>query len=183
MAEITRDLGFEDRDKMVGRALIGCWLMPDSETTKGEPESPWRISDRFDPGALPLANRHYNRQKPESPQFVPPGRNLVLRADDYSAVWTTVWPDFAGHDWKGAWVNTLFRNEGDHLSSDLIRFAVAHSCAKWEPPELGIVSFVDPSKIKSKRDPGYCYLMAGWTLVGKTRGGASHMAAASRCDA
>jgi hypothetical protein len=32
----------------------------------------WRMSHRADPLALPLADRHYNRQKPGSPQFMPP---------------------------------------------------------------------------------------------------------------
>lgn len=33
---------------------------------------PWRLSWRADPRALPLADRHYNRQKIGSAQFVPP---------------------------------------------------------------------------------------------------------------
>lgn len=37
----------------------------------------WRLSHRFDPRALPIADSHYNRQKPGTPQFVPPGRCLV----------------------------------------------------------------------------------------------------------
>jgi hypothetical protein len=84
-------------------------------------ESPWRMSDRFHPAALPLADRHYNRQKIGSPQFVPPGRCLVLQTADRSALWVTSWPyaQFVRHAWPGAWVNSLFRNEGNHLSSDL----------------------------------------------------------------
>ena len=38
----------------------------------------WRLSHRADPEARVLADRHYNRQKPGTPQFVPPGRCLVL---------------------------------------------------------------------------------------------------------
>lgn len=41
----------------------------------------WSLSDRFDPRARGLADRHYNRQKPGTPQFVPPGRCLVLYAE------------------------------------------------------------------------------------------------------
>jgi hypothetical protein len=40
----------------------------------------WTRSQRFDKDCLPLADRHYNRQKPGSPQFVPPGRCVVLKA-------------------------------------------------------------------------------------------------------
>lgn len=44
--------------------------------------NPWRVSDRFDPRALPLADAHYNRRKAGSPQFVPPGRCVVLLTAD-----------------------------------------------------------------------------------------------------
>ena len=136
--------------------------------------SPWRPSWRADPAALALADRHYNRQKPGSPQFVPPGSCLVFRAADRSAVWTTSWPiaEYVQHAWAGAWVNSLFRNEGDWLSSDLIRHAVAHTRAQWpQVPELGIVSFIDASKVRRKRDPGRCYRKAGWVHVGFTAAG------------
>ncbi len=39
----------------------------------------WHISHRADPFARDIADRHYNRQKIGSPQFVPPGRCLVCR--------------------------------------------------------------------------------------------------------
>lgn len=120
-----------------------------------------------------LADRHYNRQKVGAAQFVPPGRCLVLRTGDGSAVWVTSWPiaAYVQHRWAGAWVNSLFRNESGHLSSDLIRYAVAHTRAEWPSvPELGIVSFVDASKTKDKEVPGWCYRRAGWSHVGFTKG-------------
>jgi len=136
--------------------------------------SPWRRSDRADPAAAMLADRHYNRQKPGTPQFVPPGRCLVLLTADRSAVWVTSWPfaEFVQHQWGGAWVNSLFRNESGHRSSDLIRFAVAHTRAEWPSvPDLGMVSFVDASKTEGKEVPGWCYRRAGWSHVGFTKGG------------
>jgi len=135
--------------------------------------SPWRLSDRFDPAALPLADRHYNRRKPGSPQFVPPGRCLVLLAEDRTALWVTSAPfaQYIRHAWPGAWVNTLFRNEGGGLSSDLIRHAVAHTRDRWrQVPDLGMVTFVDASKIRSA-NPGCCYRKAGFRHVGFTQGG------------
>lgn len=132
----------------------------------------WRTSYRADPAGVAIADRHYNRQKIGSPQFVPPGRCVVLRhADD--ALWVTSWPfaEYVRHAWAGAWVNSLFRNESDRLSSELITEAVAHTRAVWEPPPLGIVSFVDADKTRRKRDPGRCYRRAGWTHVGFTKGG------------
>ena len=136
----------------------------------------WTLSHRADPAARALADRHYNRQKPGTPQFVPPGRCLVLYAQTETgeAFWITSWPfaEYVKHEWAGAWVCSAFRNEGAGLSSDLIREALAASKAFFgEPPPLGMVTFVDPSKTRRKRDPGRCYRKAGFRLVGTTKGG------------
>lgn len=134
----------------------------------------WHLSHRFDARALPLADRHYNRQKIGSPQFVPPGRCLVLLTANADAVWVSSWPfaEYTKHAWAGAWVNSLFRNESTVLSSELIREAVAATRAHWaDVPERGFVSFVDPDKTRRKRDPGRCYIKAGWQRVGFTKGG------------
>lgn len=134
----------------------------------------WTLSHRFDRAALPLADRHYNRRKVGSPQFVPPGRCVVLLSACRRALWVTSWPlpEFVRHAWPGAWVNSLFRNEGAGLASDLIGDAVAATRAIFgPPPAAGIVTFVDARKVRHKRDPGRCYLRAGWRVVGRTRGG------------
>lgn len=130
----------------------------------------WRESFRADPAAAALADRH--RQAVGSPQFVPPGRCVVLRADE--AVWVTSWPfaEYTKHAWAGAWVNSLFRREGGPLASEMIRAAVAATRWKWpEVPHLGMVTFVDPTKIRRKRDPGRSYLRAGFHKAGATKGG------------
>lgn len=136
----------------------------------------WHLSYRADPASKVLADRHYNRQNPDADQFVPPGTCVVLRTEQpVDAVWVTSWPlaEYVQHAWGGAWVNSLFRNEDRerHLSSDLIEQAVAATRAIWTPPPLGIVTFVDASKIRTKRDPGRCYRRAGWHHVGFTRKG------------
>lgn len=136
----------------------------------------WHLSHRFDPRALPLADRHYNRRKVGSPQFVPPGRCLVLLTAAADVLWVTSWPfaEYVRHAWPGAWVNSLFRNESPNLASELIREAVAATRAMWpEVPALGMVTFVDAGKVRHKRDPGRCYLRAGFRRVGKTGGGGS----------
>lgn len=124
----------------------------------------WTESDRCDPDALPMADRHYNRQKIGTPQFVPPGRCIVLRSQ--TALWVTSWPfpEYTKHAWAGAWVNSLFRNEKrDDLSSELILEAIAATKWFWPtPPSLGLITFVNESKIKHKRDPGRCYIRAGF---------------------
>jgi len=136
--------------------------------------NPWLLSDRADPVAAKIADRHYNRQKVGTPQFVPPGRCLVFRTAAANALWVTSWPfaEYVRHAWPGAWVNSLFRNDScAYLSSNLIAWAVALTRAEWEPPANGIVSFVDASKVRRKRDPGRCYRRAGWKHVGFTKGG------------
>lgn len=140
--------------------------------------STWRLSHRADPMALPLADRHYNRQKIGTPQFVPPGRCMVLLAGD-GALWVTSWPfaEYVRHAWPGAWVNSLFRRESGPLASVLIREAVA--ATRWifgAPPPLGMVTFVDPTKVyptmrRGRAVYGYCYQRAGFTHVGFTKGG------------
>jgi hypothetical protein len=134
----------------------------------------WCMSDRADPAALILADRHYNRQKIGTPQFVPPGRCLVLLSACGKALWVTSWPfaEYVKHAWAGAWVNSLFRNEGAGLSSELIREAIAATRSFWaDVPDLGMVTFVDAGKTRRKRDPGRCYRKAGFTHVGETKGG------------
>jgi hypothetical protein len=39
------------------------------------------------------------------------------------------------------------------------------------PPALGMITFVDTTKIRKKRDPGRCYLRAGFKTCGMTKGG------------
>jgi len=131
-------------------------------------------SHRADPLARQIADRHYNRQKPGTPQFVPPGRCLVLLTDNVSAFWITSWPfaEYVRHAWPGAWICSAFRNEGDALSSDLIREAIAVTRWKWpETPAQGMVTFIDAGKVRHKRDPGRCFRKAGFRPVGFTKGG------------
>lgn len=133
----------------------------------------WRKVDRFNQDARRLADRHYNRQKVGAEQFVPPGRCLVLLSGCKKAVWVTSWPFgvYTKHAWAGAWVNSLFRNEGAGLSSGLILAAVAATRAEWpDMPDEGMITFVDAGKTRKKRDPGRCYRKAGFKHVGFTKG-------------
>ena len=136
----------------------------------------WYLSHRADPRAIPIADRHYSRQKPGTPQFVPPGKCVVLLTECATALWVTSWPlaEYVKHAWAGAWICSLFRNEAPelHLSSDLIREAVAATRAIYgEPPAQGMVTFIDTSKTRKKRDPGRCYRKAGFIPAGYTKGG------------
>lgn len=141
----------------------------------------WELSHRADKRALALADRHYNRQKPGTPQFVPPGRCLVLYAatDTGRAFWVTSWPfaEYVRHAWAGAWVCSAFRNEGAGVASELIRDAVAATVAFYgEAPTLGLVTFIDrkkviPTRVRGQETWGYTYKKAGFREVGETKGG------------
>lgn len=141
----------------------------------------WTKSNRADPKARAVADRHYNRQKPGSPQFVPPGRCLVLYAENESgkALWVTSWPyaQYVKHQWAGAWMCSAFRNEGAGVASELIREAVAATVEYFgEPPEQGMVTFIDRKKVKPTMVHGVptwgrTYALAGFRYVGETKGG------------
>lgn len=130
----------------------------------------WHESWRADPAARDIADRHYNRQNVGAPQFVPPGRCVVLSIPAV-AFWVTSWPfaEYVMHAWPGAWVCSAFRNErGDeHRSSDLITEAIAATRFYWTPPREGMVTFVDESKTRRKRDPGRCFRRAGFHVSGE----------------
>lgn len=144
----------------------------------------WIKSFRTDRQCAGFSDRHYSRQTPGSAQFAPPGRCLVLKClnDEglIQALWVTSWPfsEYVRHDWAGSWVCSLFRNESDHLSSELIIEAI--QATRWyhtqspswvcDPEPPGMITFVRPEAIKSK-NPGYCYQCAGFKKVGHTRGG------------
>jgi hypothetical protein len=149
--------------------------------------SRWIVSNRADPEVVPMADRHYNRQKIGAPQFVPPGRCHVLKIgtaeqlrtpDTGGAFWVTSYPfaEYVKHAWGGAWLCAAFRSEGAGLASELIREAVISTAAKWDVPDLGMVSFIDPMKVEPKRVHGrktwgHTWFEAGFTHVGYTKGG------------
>lgn len=133
----------------------------------------WQLSNRSAPQARAIADRHYNRQSIGAVGFVPPGRCLVLVTEDYGALWVTSFPfaQYVKHQWAGAWVCSAFRRESGPLASDLIRDALAATRWKWGDNPLGMITFIDRSKVIHKRDPGRCYRKAGFREVGETKGG------------
>jgi hypothetical protein len=143
------------------------------------PDMIWTLSHKFDPTACDLADRHYNRRKIGSPQFVPPGRALVLLAP--AALWVTSWPfaEYVRHEWAGAWVNSCFRREAGEQASAMITDAIRATLWRWEsPPEIdsaigkvSMVTFINRDKVRPKRDYGRCYRKAGFEVIGETKGG------------
>jgi hypothetical protein len=135
----------------------------------------WELSTRASVRSREIADRHYNRQKPGTRQFVPTGSCLVLHAD--RALWVTSWPlaEWVRHQWGGAWINSTFRKEGAGIASEMIREAVAHTRSHYgDPPALGMVTFIDRSKVRPTMVRGvpvwgWTYLKAGFRLAGETK--------------
>lgn len=139
----------------------------------------WQRSHRFDLPARLLADRHYNRQKIGSPQFMPPGSCRVLVANNNKAVFGLSFPkaEFVKHAWPGAWICSIFRNESaGPLASLMIRDALAVMQTEYELPSIGCVTFVDPRKVpgilhRGERVKGFCFMRAGFRAIGETKGG------------
>lgn len=142
-------------------------------------EQRWCLSHRADPAARALADRHYNRQKIGSPQFVPPGRCVVLLEERGKAFWVTSWPfaEYVKHAWAGAWTCSAFRSEDAGNSTALILQAIAATRAAFgEPPELGLITFLDSRKVEPIMTHGVptfgrTWIKAGFRYVGKTKAG------------
>jgi hypothetical protein len=146
----------------------------------------WHLSWRADPFARRIADGHYSRQKPGTPQFVPTGSCMVLSAltDTGRAYWVTSWPlaEWVKHEWGGAWICSAFRSEGAGKASEMIRQAVAATRAFYgEPPDRGMVTFVNPKKVRPAAaclrrgfiGPipiyGQVFRQAGFREVGRTK--------------
>lgn len=133
----------------------------------------WRAVKRTDPRARALADRHYSRQTHGAPEFMASGRTLVMLTDDALAVWGAI----ENMDPVGGvrWRVSIFRNESDVRSSDLVLEATSRTFAYWNRhyrglPNVPLRTEVDPRKTRAKRDPGRCFLRTGWRRVGVVRG-------------
>ena len=116
-----------------------------------------------------LFKRHYTaREHRKVYQFVGPGEKMVLLTPDAHALF--VWRKFIDHAQPPqTGVNcAVFRNEGAERSSILIHHAMDFAWARW--PGERLYTYVDPRKVQS-RNPGYCFIAAGWSPVGYTKGG------------
>lgn len=137
----------------------------------------WHRTWRADPRAAAIADRHYSRKRPGTAQFAPPGRCFVLVTAAADALWVTTWqrPEYTEHGLGDVWLCTIFRNEGAGLSSELIREALAATRAAWGDPPAdgppacdvcgkagGTFTFIDTRKVRRKRDPGRCFIRAGF---------------------
>ena len=151
---------------------------------------PWYLAGSSHPQALALVDGsgefaghgpHYSRRTPGSRTFTGVGKEVVLLHETGRAVWAVVLartPAPRGGKASSAqrflWRNNVFRNLGAGLSSELIRSAVDATRHFWaakygELPELRMRTEIGIKSVKSS-NPGYCYLMAGWSKGRTVRG-------------
>lgn len=128
----------------------------------------WYLTKDGDRSCLALHRRHYSARNkaPKQGQFVGPGEHIVLRTDDGNAVFVWRFPEFRRDGQEGVECS-LFRNEGDHLSSKLIRQADAIADHCW--PSERHYTFVSPPDVRSS-NPGFCFIAAGWRRTGEITG-------------
>ena len=135
------------------------------------PRPLWYLTKDGDRTLLALYERHYSCYRYADGRrrklFVGPGQKVVLRTDagDAGFVWR-VFIDDSGQEGVNC---AFFRNESPHLSSELIRQADAIADRIW--PDCRHYTFVNAEKTRRKRDPGRCFIRAGWRRCGLTRGG------------
>lgn len=138
----------------------------------------WKRIHHADPRALEMADRHYSRQAPGTPEFTPSGEKIVLMhfLDDHTpaALWATHRPapgKAVRADGLDAWACTMFRVEHRTvLASELITEAVAIIRYLWTPaPQDGFYTTINPDKVppikrRGQDVWGYSYIKAGWEV-------------------
>lgn len=127
------------------------------------------VTTHFDPEMAALADRHYSRRTIGARQVLYSGRKLVLRNAEGTVLFGWMNPDPTMRmDGQFGYNCAIFRNESSRLASDIILEAEQFAFQRWGPNRL--YTYIDGTKVKS-RNPGYCFLMAGWRKAGISKGG------------
>lgn len=114
-----------------------------------------------------LADKHYSRKSKGANLFVGPGEKIVLVTLNYDALF--VWRLSVLREDNQAGVEcSIFRNESNILSSELIKEAMSLAWERW--PGMRLFTYVADSKIKSI-NPGCCFKKAGWRKCGRNKSG------------
>lgn len=144
----------------------------------------WIMSHRNDSRAARIADRHYSRVTVGSRWFVRPAKSLVLVTANYDALWVSLWPipEYNRIKLNNSFQCSLFRNESSNLSSSMILDAMRITESQWGPPPRdGWVTFVDPRRVRHKRDPGRCFRKAGYFHAYTTKKGLMVMQCTLNC--
>jgi len=130
----------------------------------------WIVAQDAEPELRALYDRHYSSRKYKDgrkpKKFVGPGEHIVLTLPNRRALF--VWRKFKDDSGQNGINCSVFRNESKILSSNLIREAdtIADFC--W--PSERHYTYVRASSIAS-RNPGWCFICAGWNRCGYTKAG------------
>ncbi len=130
----------------------------------------WTRTTKFDPECAALADRHYSRRTVGSPQFMPPGQTLVLKAPDAVFGWWRPHPSAGITPMNGldGWTCTIFRNESSVRSSELVLDAEMALLDEYgEVGPDGLLTYVWDRKVASS-NPGFCFKKAGWRAIGRS---------------
>lgn len=135
----------------------------------------WLRVTKSDRRALALADGHYSRRKPGSPQFMPPGQTLCLVTEDAGAVWGWWRPDpgsgIPSMNGLDGWTCTIFRRVSGSRASELILAAEIALVADGRGcGPSGMLTYVWPARVRSE-NPGYCFKIAGWVRLGPSADG------------
>lgn len=139
------------------------------------PDQHWYAVHRADPRLYALYRRHYSAAKnapyrrPGTTNCVAAGSPLCLLTVPGDAAFIWLHNTAERYDHQEGICCTLFRNESAHLSSALILEAEQLAWARW--PGARLFTYVDPGKVRRKRDPGRCFRKAGWQVCGQSQGG------------
>lgn len=127
----------------------------------------WWLTKDGDRACVELFARHYTaRNLPNRTLFVGPGEKVVLRTWVGDACFA--WRKFIDDSGQEGINCCFFRNESAHLSSELVLQADRVADALW--PHSRHYTHVNAAKVRS-RNPGYCFLVAGWKRSGLTKTG------------
>lgn len=122
------------------------------------------VTSSYDGEMSMLADRHYSRRKVGARQFLYSGRKLVIRNAEGTILFGWIWPqDELRLDDQTGYNCAIFRNESARRASDVIRECEAMALEKWGPNRM--YTYVDGRQIRRTRQPGRCFLKAGWRYV------------------
>lgn len=128
-----------------------------------------------DPRAVALYNRHYSARKSKTSidhtryGFSGQGQSLVLITEDCNALFGWNHSLIERDDHQEGVNCFVFRNESSILSSLLIKDADLWAWQRWG--KLRLFTYINAKKIRHKRDPGRCFLKAGWRNCGFSKSG------------
>lgn len=132
----------------------------------------WLLSESgaYDRTGARLADGHYSRRSPGSPQFMPPGQRECLVTRDGLSTWGWHRPhpraQLRSLNGLDGWTCTIFRRTGGPLASELVLDAeLAIGALGYDCGPDGFITYVWDEKVRST-NPGCCYKKAGWHTAG-----------------